>query len=238
MIIAPLARPVEESDIETTGALLGFCFEEELWCMALAEVLDNPLSRRRLLRDICISDVGALARHDGALVVDAWESDDLQPAEDYALDLPAGIILFDTKGLLTKDEHDALWDEALNKAISTLTADEAALVIERNELLLSVENGSWCLEACPDGYHYVTSVGVNPRYRGQGVFSALFDPVIAEADREHKPLCLECYSEQLSRKYAHKGFALRETVEFEAPRLTRYDMVKQPERTDCSLHAE
>jgi GNAT superfamily N-acetyltransferase len=224
----PIARPADESDIEAAGALLGICFEEELWCVALAEVLDDPQSRRHLLRSICISDVGALARHGGALVVDGWESDDLPPTEDHLLGLPAGIILFDTKGLLTKEEHDALWDEALDKAIGGLTADEAALVIERNELLHAVENGSWCPEACPEGYHYVTSVGVNPRYRGHGVFSALFAPVIAEANRQRKPLCLECYSEQLSQKYAHKGFELREVVEFEVPRLTRYDMVRQP----------
>ncbi|MDR0350967.1 MAG: GNAT family N-acetyltransferase [Coriobacteriales bacterium] len=142
--------------------------------------------------------------------------------------LPAGIALFDAAGVFSSSDYDAMGKQALDCGCETLNATEAQLVRERARLLDSIDNGSWCARAYPNGYAYIAALCVNPRHRGSGVLSALLDTVIARAQKAKLPLCLDAFSERPRDIYAHKGFELIETVITKELSLTQYRMTRLP----------
>jgi GNAT superfamily N-acetyltransferase len=223
--------------VTACGILLGLCFEDEGWSAALVGVLDDPVSRRRFLRNVSISDFEAYAAHESALAVDAWDTSragNPQPVSPLPIDpafdnLPAGTVLFDIAGAFTPAKYAASWERSMQRGCDTLSAKEAGLIKERARLLEGMESGSWCARAFPDGYSYIAAICVNPHYRGLGVLSALFDPIVARAKELRMPLCLEAYAERPRDIYAHKGFEVVDAITNEELLLTQYCMVKKPE---------
>jgi GNAT superfamily N-acetyltransferase len=146
---------------------------------------------------------------------------------DPAFDnLPAGTVLFDTAGIFSVHDYEAIQKRSLDRGCETLNAAEAQMIRQRAQLLDFAEDAVWCARACPDGYGYIAAVCVNPRYRGRGVLGALLDPIIARAEDAHIPLCLETYDKRSKGIYSHKGFRLIDTAINREPYLTQYRMVR------------
>jgi ribosomal protein S18 acetylase RimI-like enzyme len=253
------ARPVTPEEAERCGVLLGLCFEEEAWSAALIEVLDDPASRRRFMRETSVNELEAYVARAKVYVVDAWElppaaqsaqskthaPDTQSPAAqntqspaawdttrilDPAFDgLPAGVVLFDTANAFTPASHEALWQHSLNRGCAVLSAAEAQLLRQRVGLLESFDHNNWSAQAFPNGYGYLSAVCVNPRYRGHGILDALFAPAIAHAQAANIPLCLETYAERSRDIYLHKGFELVDTLTNSNSPLIQYCMVKRPQ---------
>ncbi|MDR1014226.1 MAG: hypothetical protein LBL86_04510, partial [Coriobacteriales bacterium] len=142
--------------------------------------------------------------------------------------LPAGTLLFDTAGAFSSADYAALWERGLQRGCSTLSTAEARLIREHAHRLKVLDSDSWCTQAFPDGYGYLAAACVNPHYRGRGVLSALFDPVIARAERLRIPLCLETYAERSMNIYMHKGFEIIRLTTNRELGLTQYCMAKLP----------
>jgi ribosomal protein S18 acetylase RimI-like enzyme len=242
------ARPVKPQEAESCGVLLGLCFEEEAWSAAMLEVLDEPASRRRFLRESSINELEAYLDRASVYVVDAWElpvtTQGVQPGAhatdaqkvaawdtrrtlDPAFDgLPAGVVLFDATNAFTPVDHEALWEHSLRCGCEVLSTAEAQLLRQRVRLLESFDHNNWSTQAFPNGYGYISAVCVNPRYRGRGVLDALFAPAIAHAQEAGVPLCLETFAERSRDIYIHKGFKVIETFTNNSLPLTQYCLAR------------
>jgi ribosomal protein S18 acetylase RimI-like enzyme len=61
-------------------------------------------------------------------------------------------------------------------------------------------------EAVPEPHHYLMVLGVDPPRQGQGVGSALMQPVLQRADAAHLPCYLETQKEINVKLYRRHGF--------------------------------
>ncbi len=77
---------------------------------------------------------------------------------------------------------------------------------------------------------YLMMLGVHPDYQGQGIGSALIQPVLAKADAENMPCYLETSTADAVRFYRRQGFEVVEKNELAGEDLGVWLMVRSPEK--------
>lgn len=198
LLSAPVSRPIHEDEIEAYGALLGRCFLKEPWNEAFVAVLEDPRSRESFLHYSSLSDVREFAEKGYVYVID-----DLK-----------GLVLGFTSEMISPEGFERIEELWFTQGCEHLVPYERELLTKRLEILQQGEGGhGWMNERFPDGYNFIYGICVDPRHRGQGVFGALIDPLIASCTEQGKPLCLDTFSERLVSIYEYKGFKLLDTVE-------------------------
>lgn len=68
-------------------------------------------------------------------------------------------------------------------------------------------------QAVPPAHQYLAVVGVEPARQGQGVGSALMQPILTSADADHLPCYLETQKERNIRLYQRHGFQIVEELD-------------------------
>ena len=77
-------------------------------------------------------------------------------------------------------------------------------------------------------HYYLWGLAIDPAQKRTGVGTALLKPVLAKADREHKPVYLETHDENNVAYYQRVGFALVHTATIPKYGLPIWCMLREP----------
>jgi GNAT superfamily N-acetyltransferase len=238
------AHPLRDGERDGAAELFARCFAEELWCVALLEVLPSLKERHAFLLGSCQTEMAGFAAWDGALVVSGARSNGagtdggaeraVATGAESAADAsgptgtPVGLILIGSRDAPTASALDTLHEQGFVEGCKSLPSHSRDALKARLEQMEDLVNGSWMGRFCTGDFRYIASICVDEAYRGTGVFGRLMDPLIAECDRLRIPLCLECYSERLVALYGNRGFEVVDTVHNLELNLTEYCMIRPP----------
>jgi ribosomal protein S18 acetylase RimI-like enzyme len=83
-------------------------------------------------------------------------------------------------------------------------------------------------EIVPDDHWYLSVLGVNPEFQGQGIGSKLLQPVLSKSDSGGHPCYLETSYESNLRFYALHGFEVRGEVQVPGGGPTLWGLFRKP----------
>lgn len=78
----------------------------------------------------------------------------------------------------------------------------------------------------PYPHWFLQSVGVDPRYKGQGYASRLLKPILSRIDREGLPCYLDTQDEYNVAIYKHLGFTVIEEADIPGTDITSWAMLR------------
>lgn len=83
-------------------------------------------------------------------------------------------------------------------------------------------------EHAPMPHWYLSAIGVEPEHQGQGIGSALMQPMIARADHERLACYLETHREENVRLYERHGFEVVERADVPGHSVPVWAMLRKP----------
>ncbi|MDV2991430.1 MAG: hypothetical protein N4J56_001084 [Chroococcidiopsis sp. SAG 2025] len=81
----------------------------------------------------------------------------------------------------------------------------------------------------PERHWYLELLGVEPSHQGQGIGSALLQPILQQADLERIPCYLETFSEKNVYFYRQHGFQVLKTIDMPEVNLHLWTMKREPQ---------
>jgi GNAT superfamily N-acetyltransferase len=122
---------------------------------------------------------------------------------------------------MTRQEREAAKHEALQTILGPqgFVAYAAMIAAMEQQTAAHIPPESW----------YLSILGVDPRWQGQGLGAALLTPILAEIDRLGLPCYLETFSERSVHFYQRHGFTIIATHQ-EPLTVTDYHVLLRPTR--------
>ena len=80
----------------------------------------------------------------------------------------------------------------------------------------------------PEPHLYLSTIGVDPQFRGQGVAGSLLAPLLAEADESGHPIYLDTHNAKNIEFYRRFGFGVVHHGPMPESRISHWAMVRWP----------